>query len=66
MPQYLSERNIPGAGKLKSAELMAISLKSCSVLNQLGPQIQWEHARLGGVPLGGALRAPPPAAAPPS
>jgi hypothetical protein len=41
MPQYLIERNIPGAGKLTSDELKAISQKSCGVLNQLGPQIQW-------------------------
>ena len=33
MPQYLIERNIPGAGKLSAAELKAISQKSCSVLN---------------------------------
>jgi Protein of unknown function (DUF4242) len=44
MPQYLIERNIPGAGKLTSAELKAISQKSCSVLNQLGPRIQWVHS----------------------
>ncbi len=44
MPQYLIERNIPGAGKLSSAELQAISQKSCSVLNHLGPQIQWVHS----------------------
>jgi hypothetical protein len=41
MPSYLIERNIPGAGKLTPAELKAISQKSCSVLNTLGPQIQW-------------------------
>ena len=44
MPQYLIERNIPGAGKLTPAELKAISQKSCSVLNTLGPQIQWVHS----------------------
>ena len=41
MPQYLIERNIPGAGKLTSAELQGISQKSCAVLNTLGPSIQW-------------------------
>lgn len=41
MPQYLIERNIPGAGKLTSDQLKGISQQSCSVLNQLGPQIQW-------------------------
>ncbi len=44
MPQYLIERNIPGAGKLTAPELKAISQKSCSVLNQMGPQIQWVHS----------------------
>ena len=41
MPRYLIEREIPGAGKLSEDQLHAISQKSCSVLNQLGPQIQW-------------------------
>jgi len=44
MPQYLIERNIPGSGKLTPAELQGISQKSCSVLNTLGPQIQWVHS----------------------
>ncbi|MBA3671287.1 MAG: DUF4242 domain-containing protein [Gemmatimonadaceae bacterium] len=44
MPQYLIERNIPGAGKLSSDELKAISQKSCGVLGTLGPQIQWVHS----------------------
>ena len=48
MPQYLIERNIPGAGKLSDAELKAISQKSCSVLNQMGPQIQWVHSYVTG------------------
>ena len=41
MPQYLIERNLPGAGKLSHDDLKAISQKSCSVLNEMGPQIQW-------------------------
>jgi Protein of unknown function (DUF4242) len=41
MPKYLIEREIPGAGKLSQAELQAVSQKSCSVLQRLGPQIQW-------------------------
>ena len=44
MPQYLIERNIPGAGKLSPTELKGISQKSCGVLNTLGPQIQWVHS----------------------
>ncbi len=41
MPRYVIERDIPGAGKLSAEELQAISQKSCAVLNQMGPQIQW-------------------------
>jgi hypothetical protein len=41
MPKYVIEREIPGAGNLTPAELHAISQKSCGVLANLGPQIQW-------------------------
>ena len=41
MPKFVIEREIPGAGKLSPQELRAISQKSCSVLDQLGPKIQW-------------------------
>ena len=41
MPKYVIEREIPGAGKLSAQELQAISQKSCGVLRQMGPQIQW-------------------------
>jgi hypothetical protein len=41
MPKFVIERDIPGAGKLSPQELQAISQKSCSVLRQLGPQVQW-------------------------
>ena len=41
MPKYVIEREIPGAGKLSTQELQAISQKSCGVLSQMGPQIQW-------------------------
>jgi len=41
MPKYVIEREIPNAGKLSPAELQGISQKSCSVLRNLGPQIQW-------------------------
>lgn len=41
MPKYVIEREIPGAGNLSPEELKAISQKSCGVINQMGPQIQW-------------------------
>jgi hypothetical protein len=41
MPKYLIERELPGAGKLSATELQAIAQKSCGVVRNLGPQIQW-------------------------
>jgi hypothetical protein len=41
MPKYVIEREIPGAGNLSPQELQGISEKSCSVLRNLGPEIQW-------------------------
>ena len=48
MPRYLIERNIPGAGNLSAEELHAISQKSCSVLQEMGPQIQWIQSYVTG------------------
>ena len=41
MPKYVIERVVPGASKLTPAELKTLSQRSCSVLNEMGPQIQW-------------------------
>jgi len=41
MPKYVIEREIPGAGNLSREELQTISQTSCSVLSDLGTQIQW-------------------------
>ena len=41
MPKYVIEREIPGAGSLTQDQILGISQKSCSVLKNLGPQIQW-------------------------
>jgi hypothetical protein len=41
MPQYVIERELPGAGKLTPPELQAISATSCGVLRDLGPSVQW-------------------------
>jgi hypothetical protein len=48
MPKFVIERDIPGAGKLSSAELSAISHKSCGVLQGMGPQIQWLQSYVTG------------------
>jgi hypothetical protein len=48
MPKYVIEREIPNAGKLSKDELQAISQKSCGVLRNLGPQIQWLQSYVTG------------------
>ena len=44
MPQFVIERAIPGLGALKPAEMQSISQKSCGVLHDLGPDVQWVHS----------------------
>jgi hypothetical protein len=44
MPQFVIERNMPGVGKLGMADLKGASQTSCSVLRELGPDIQWVHS----------------------
>ncbi|HYF59129.1 MAG TPA: DUF4242 domain-containing protein [Burkholderiaceae bacterium] len=41
MPKFLIERELPGAGRLGPDELRSISQKSCGVLEELGPKVQW-------------------------
>jgi hypothetical protein len=41
MPKYIIEREIPGAGSLAYRELQGISHKSCNILSDMGPKIQW-------------------------
>ena len=48
MPKFLIEREIPGAGSLSGEELQAISQKSCGVLREMGPQIQWVESYVTG------------------
>ncbi len=44
MPQFVIEREVPGAGSLSEEELRDLSLRSLGVVNELGPQIQWLHS----------------------
>ena len=44
MPKYVIERDLPGAGKLSPQDLKDISQKSCGVLDELGPKIQWHES----------------------
>ncbi|SEA11190.1 DUF4242 domain-containing protein [Microbulbifer marinus] len=41
MPKFVIEREIPGAGNLTKEDLQGISQKSCGVLKELGPSVQW-------------------------
>jgi hypothetical protein len=44
MPQYVIEREIPGAGRLTEEQIRAVSMKSLESLAALGPQIHWLHS----------------------
>jgi hypothetical protein len=44
VPQFVIEREIPGAGALSENEIQEVSLRSLQVLSEMGPQIQWLHS----------------------
>jgi hypothetical protein len=48
MPKFVIEREIPGAGSLTPAQLQAISQKSCGVLSNMGPSVQWVQSYVTG------------------
>jgi len=48
MPKYVIEREIPGAGQLSAEQLKGISQKSCSVISNIGPRIQWVESFVTG------------------
>jgi hypothetical protein len=41
MPKFIIEREVPGAGKLSTQELQSLAKKSCNILRDMGPKIQW-------------------------
>lgn len=41
MPKFIIERELPGAGKLSPQELQSLAKKSCNILRDMGPKIQW-------------------------
>lgn len=41
MPKYLIEREIPGAGSMSKEELRTLARRSCEILEDMGPKIQW-------------------------
>ena len=44
MPQFVIEREVPGAGSLSEAQIRELSLRSLETLKTMGPQIQWLHS----------------------
>ena len=44
MPQFVIEREMPGVGSLGREDLKGASQKSCAVLRDLGPDVQWVHS----------------------
>jgi hypothetical protein len=44
MPQFVIEREMPGVGQLGPSDLKGASQTSCSVLRDLGSEIQWVHS----------------------
>jgi hypothetical protein len=44
MPEYVIEREIPGAGQMTEEEIREVSLRSLEVLRAMGSQIQWLHS----------------------
>jgi hypothetical protein len=48
MPKFVIERAIPNIGATSVADLQAISQKSCGVLSEMGPEVQWVHSYVTG------------------
>ena len=44
MPEYVIEREVPGAGQFTEDQIREVSLKSLELIGGLGPQIQWLHS----------------------
>lgn len=48
MPKFVIERDMPGLGRSTPSQLQAASRQSCSVLQAMGPQVQWVHSYVTG------------------
>ena len=44
MPEFVIEREIPGAGQMTEEQVRDVSVRSLAVLRGIGPQIQWLHS----------------------
>ncbi|MGE5110374.1 MAG: DUF4242 domain-containing protein [Acidobacteriaceae bacterium] len=48
MPEFVIEREIPGAGSLTDEQLREVAQKSVGVLKEMGPEIKWLHSYVTG------------------
>ena len=48
MKTYVIERDLPGVSKLTGEELKTASQRSCGVLNEMGPKIEWIQSYVAG------------------
>ena len=48
MPKFVIEREIPGAGNMSAADLKGVAQKSCDVLRDMGPRVQWQQSYVTG------------------
>lgn len=48
MPKFIIERNIPNAGQWSARELREASARSCRVLHEMGPEVQWVQSYVTG------------------
>ena len=44
MPKFVIERDMPGVGKSSPMDLKGAAQKSCDVLRELGPRVQWQQS----------------------
>ena len=44
MPEFVIERDVPGAGQMTEEQIRDVSVRSLEVLRSIGPQIQWLHS----------------------
>ena len=44
MPQFVIEREVPGAGALSETDLRDLSLRSLDVVSGLGANVRWLHS----------------------
>ena len=44
MPKFVIERDLPGIGNSTHLQMQEIAQKSCNVLRNMGPEVQWVHS----------------------